>query len=52
MTERCAHLHLYGKQGARRGRKMGHVLILSDDAPHEVAERVSRALARTAHAPR
>ena len=27
-----AHLHLYGKAGARRGRKMGHVTITGDDA--------------------
>jgi 5-(carboxyamino)imidazole ribonucleotide synthase len=27
-----AHLHLYGKRQARPGRKMGHVLVLGDDA--------------------
>lgn len=27
-----AKLHLYGKRHARRGRKMGHVLVLADDA--------------------
>ena len=27
-----ANLHLYGKAGARRGRKMGHVTITGDDA--------------------
>ena len=26
-----AHLHLYGKQGARRGRKMGHVTLTGRD---------------------
>ena len=28
-----AHLHLYGKDDARRGRKMGHVNITAATAP-------------------
>lgn len=28
-----ASLHLYGKKVARPGRKMGHILVLADDAP-------------------
>jgi phosphoribosylaminoimidazole carboxylase, ATPase subunit len=27
-----AHLHLYGKKAARKGRKMGHFTVLSADA--------------------
>ena len=27
------HLHLYGKAGARRGRKMGHLTVTAADAP-------------------
>ena len=27
-----AHLHLYGKQQARRGRKMGHLTLVAEDA--------------------
>ncbi len=32
-----AKLHLYGKQGARPGRKMGHILVLGDGS-HDSAE--------------
>jgi 5-(carboxyamino)imidazole ribonucleotide synthase len=34
-----AHLHLYGKHEARRGRKMGHLTLTaaSADAAHAVA---------------
>ncbi|MCB9507776.1 MAG: 5-(carboxyamino)imidazole ribonucleotide synthase [Myxococcales bacterium] len=32
LAEPGASLHLYGKNGARPGRKMGHVLVLDDDA--------------------
>jgi 5-(carboxyamino)imidazole ribonucleotide synthase len=35
-----AHLHLYGKAGARRGRKMGHLTITAADAAG--ARRVAR----------
>lgn len=31
-----AHLHLYGKSEAKRGRKMGHLTVLADSAPHAV----------------
>ena len=34
------HLHLYGKSGARRGRKMGHLTVTAADAAE--AERVAR----------
>jgi hypothetical protein len=27
-----AHLHLYGKKAARKGRKMGHFTVLTADA--------------------
>ena len=27
-----AHLHLYGKKAARKGRKMGHFTVLANDA--------------------
>jgi 5-(carboxyamino)imidazole ribonucleotide synthase len=41
-----AHLHLYGKQEARPGRKMGHVLIFGQDAESAavVAEMIAREL--------
>ena len=40
------HLHLYGKQEVKRGRKMGHVTITaaSVDALQDKAEQVARAL--------
>lgn len=31
-THPSAHLHLYGKLGAKHNRKMGHVTVFSDDA--------------------
>ena len=31
-SEPRAHLHLYGKKAARKGRKMGHFTVLADDA--------------------
>jgi 5-(carboxyamino)imidazole ribonucleotide synthase len=33
-----AHLHLYGKSRVRAGRKMGHVLVLADDADEADAD--------------
>ncbi|MEK6985445.1 MAG: 5-(carboxyamino)imidazole ribonucleotide synthase [Candidatus Thermoplasmatota archaeon] len=33
LAEPGAHLHLYGKKVARPGRKMGHILVIADDAP-------------------
>ena len=39
LKEPCTYLHLYGKQSARQGRKMGHITKLSDtasNAGHEV----------------
>jgi len=40
------HLHLYGKAGARRGRKMGHLTVTAADAPQAmaVARRVAEQL--------
>ena len=36
LSDPAAHLHLYGKSGARPGRKMGHVTVLSgQDAAEE-----------------
>ena len=32
-TQPAAKLHLYGKDSARPGRKMGHCTVLADDAP-------------------
>jgi len=32
-----AHLHLYGKDGAAPGRKMGHVLLVDDDTDRALA---------------
>ena len=32
MADTRAHLHQYGKQNARAGRKMGHFTVLADDA--------------------
>jgi 5-(carboxyamino)imidazole ribonucleotide synthase len=32
-----AHLHLYGKDGAAAGRKMGHVLLVDDDTDRALA---------------
>jgi len=34
------HLHIYGKDASRRGRKMGHVTVLTDSV--EEAERIAR----------
>ena len=34
----CAKLHLYGKQEARLGRKMGHVNVLGDDLNELIAD--------------
>ena len=28
-----AHLHIYGKQESRKGRKMGHLTLIGDDLP-------------------
>ncbi|HEY3808084.1 MAG TPA: 5-(carboxyamino)imidazole ribonucleotide synthase [Kofleriaceae bacterium] len=41
-----AHLHLYGKDGAAPGRKMGHVLLVDDDTDRalETAEELIGAL--------
>jgi 5-(carboxyamino)imidazole ribonucleotide synthase len=41
-----AHLHLYGKDGAAPGRKMGHVLLVDDDTDRalETAEQLIAAL--------
>jgi 5-(carboxyamino)imidazole ribonucleotide synthase len=49
LQERHAHLHLYGKRDARPGRKMGHVLVVQDDADAALAtaERLHRALSGT-----
>lgn len=42
----CAQLHLYGKGRALPGRKMGHVLLLDEDAERamETADRIVREL--------
>ena len=47
LAEPDARLHLYGKSGARPGRKMGHLTVLGDD-PDAVAARARRA-ARPPH---
>ena len=39
------NLHLYGKREARRGRKMGHVTIVAEQA--DQAQRIAREVART-----
>jgi 5-(carboxyamino)imidazole ribonucleotide synthase len=41
-----AHLHLYGKAGARRGRKMGHLTLTAPDpeAAHRAALRAAAVL--------
>lgn len=41
LAEPSAKLHLYGKKVARPGRKMGHVLVLGDDA-RSALERAER----------
>ncbi len=40
------HLHLYGKVGARRGRKMGHLTLTgaSPEQVHDVALRAAELL--------
>ena len=50
LAEPRAHLHLYGKRGARPGRKMGHITVLADDTDEalKVAERLYRQLADAA----
>ena len=30
-SEKGAHLHLYGKESPRPGRKMGHITVTSED---------------------
>jgi 5-(carboxyamino)imidazole ribonucleotide synthase len=46
VSQPSARLHLYGKRRASPGRKMGHVLILGEDADHAtaVAEALEAAL--------
>jgi 5-(carboxyamino)imidazole ribonucleotide synthase len=41
-----AHLHLYGKQEARRGRKMGHLTLTAPDldGAYRVADEAGRIL--------
>jgi 5-(carboxyamino)imidazole ribonucleotide synthase len=48
LRHRQAKLHLYGKQSARPGRKMGHYACLADDALQaaELAESIRRDLSR------
>ncbi len=48
LSQPSARLHLYGKQRAWPGRKMGHVLVLGDDAEQAsaLAESVAAALER------
>ncbi len=45
-----AHLHLYGKQRALPGRKMGHILVLGDNVEQAsaLAETIAAALERSA----
>jgi len=47
LAEPTARLHLYGKKVARPGRKMGHVLVVADDAATALrrAERLHAGLA-------
>ena len=47
LDEPLAHLHLYGKRGARPGRKMGHINCLADDVESamEISARIRAALA-------
>ncbi len=40
-SKKEAHLHIYGKQSSRIGRKMGHLTLLGDD-PVEIALQASR----------
>jgi 5-(carboxyamino)imidazole ribonucleotide synthase len=46
LTERNLRLHLYGKQSARPGRKMGHYTVLGEDAApcHALALRMRESL--------
>jgi len=46
LDEPLAHLHLYGKRGARPGRKMGHINCLADDVESamEISARIRAAL--------
>lgn len=48
LSQPTAHLHLYGKQRSTPGRKMGHVLVLGDDADQAsaLAESIAAALER------
>ena len=48
LSEPDARLHLYGKREARKGRKMGHFIVLGDDpqACYEKATRLYDQLAR------
>ena len=45
MADTRAHLHQYGKQNARAGRKMGHFTVLADNADSAFA--AAQALHRT-----
>lgn len=46
----CVHLHLYGKEEARSGRKMGHLTALAD-TPEGAARLVREARAKVASRP-
>ncbi|MDG5766664.1 5-(carboxyamino)imidazole ribonucleotide synthase [Balneolales bacterium ANBcel1] len=43
--EKDAHLHIYGKEQSRKGRKMGHITVLGDD--HETTIQTAGRLAGT-----
>src|SRR5581483_10547971 len=49
LSQPAAHLHLYGKERASPGRKMGHILVLGDDVEQAgaLAETIEAALERS-----
>ncbi len=50
LSHPAARLHLYGKRRASPGRKMGHILVLGEDAGHNavIAEAIAAGLERGA----
>lgn len=49
LSQPAAHLHLYGKERASPGRKMGHILVFGDDVEQAgaLAETIEAALERS-----
>lgn len=44
-----AHLHLYGKESARPGRKMGHLTVLDENDPAHIARELRNQITQAKH---